>query len=68
MTYIKIENTTEKEEVTFFPLKMISLVLLAIGILLFNLMLLSDTNSHINQTDVVDNNIPTTYQEFVIEP
>ena len=68
MTYIKIENTSEKEEVTFFPLKMISLVLLAIGILLFNLMLLSDTTSHINQTDVVDNNIPTTYQEFVIEP
>ncbi|MGB1204954.1 MAG: hypothetical protein ACPG5B_04865 [Chitinophagales bacterium] len=68
MTYIKIKNSTEKEEVALFPLKMISLVLLGIGILLFNLMLLNDTNlNKPHHADVVDNNIHM-YQEITITP
>ena len=67
MTYIKIKTTTEKEEVTLFPLKMISLILLAVIVLFINLMLLSDSNFNDNQGDVVNNDIET-HQEMLIEP
>ena len=67
MTYIKIKTTTEKEEVALFPLKMISLILLAVIVLVINLMLLNDWNFNDNQGDVVNNDIET-HQEMLIEP
>ena len=68
MTYIKIKTTTEKEDVALFPLKMISLLLLAIAVLFINLMLLSDTSLNANHQDDVVNNGIEIHEKIEVQP
>ena len=68
MTYIKIKTTTEKEDVALFPLKMISLLLLAIAVLFINLMLLSDTSLNANHHDDVVNNGIEIHEKIEVQP
>ena len=68
MTYIKIKTTTEKEDVALFPLKMISLLLLAIAVLFINLMLLRDTSLNANHHDDVVNNGIEIHEKIEVQP